>query len=30
LAELLKMYELGAQTLMLEKVKVNAPWFTTL
>ena len=30
LADLLKRYELGVQTLMVEKVEVNAAWFTTL
>jgi restriction system protein len=30
LADLLKRYELGVQTLMVEKVEVNATWFTTL
>jgi len=30
LADLLKRYELGVQTLMVEKVEVNAVWFTTI
>jgi restriction system protein len=30
LADLLKRYELGVQTLMVEKVEVNAAWFTTV
>jgi restriction system protein len=30
LADLLKRYELGVQTLMVEKVEVNAAWFATL
>ena len=30
LADLLKRYELGVQTLMVEKVEVNVAWFTTL
>ena len=30
LADLLKRYELGVQTLMVEKVEINAVWFTTI
>jgi restriction system protein len=30
LADLLKRYELGVQTIMVEKVEVNAAWFTTI
>ena len=30
LAALLKRYELGVQTIMVEKVEVNATWFTTV
>src|SRR5438309_4194484 len=30
LADLLKRYELGVQTLMVEKVEVNAVWFTII
>jgi restriction system protein len=30
LADLLKRYELGVQTTMVEKVEVNAAWFTTI
>jgi len=30
LADLLKRYELGVQTLMVEKVEVHAVWFTTI
>ena len=30
LADLLKRYELGVQTIMVEKVEVNATWFTTI
>ena len=30
LADLLKKYELGVQTIMVEQVEVNAAWFTTI
>jgi len=30
LADLLKRYELGVQTIMVEKVEVNTAWFTTI
>src|SRR5215510_6833883 len=30
LAELLKKYTLGVQTVVVEKVEVNAAWFTTI
>jgi restriction system protein len=30
LADLLKRYDLGIQTIMVEKVEVNAAWFTTI